>query len=49
MRGRVRLFGEAGSQDPVVGAGEEDGVAQASDDDLVAAGVRDALDEAVLA
>ncbi len=49
--GRVRAgeFGESGSQDAVVDAGEEHGVAQAGGGDLVAVGVRDALDEAVLA
>jgi hypothetical protein len=42
-------LGEAGLQDTVVGAGEEHGVAQPGVGDLVAVGVRDALDEAVLA
>ena len=43
-------FGESFLQDPVMDAGEEHGVAQAGAVvHLVAVGVRDALDEAVLA
>ena len=41
-------FGEPGSQDPVVDAGEEHGAVRAGGGDLVAVGVRDALDESVL-
>ena len=47
--GWVIQFGQAGPQQPVVEAGEEHRVAQAGVGDLVAVGVRDAVDEAVLA
>ena len=48
---RVRSgeLGEPGAQDPVMDADEEHGVPESGAGDLVAAGVRDALDEVVLA
>jgi hypothetical protein len=45
--GLVRVVGGAGSDEPVVDAGEEHGVVQAGVGDSVAVGVRDAFDEAV--
>lgn len=51
QRRRVRFgeFGQACLQHPVVDAGEEHGVPQAAVGDPVTVGVRDAVDEAVLA